>query len=85
MSESDLHQLFTEAVVSGRPDSRLDPELILGLAPITTEQAKDAFWAPNPRFCLIIREKDAAAAGVTAWVTARVGVCRRGSCLMQRR
>ncbi|KAK3292393.1 KR domain-containing protein [Chaetomium fimeti] len=63
MSEADLHQLFAEAVVSGRPASGLDPELISGMAPITTDQAKDAFWAINPKFGLLIREKDAAAAG----------------------
>lgn len=61
MSEVDLHQLFAEAIVSGRPTSGLDPEIISGLAPITVAQAKDAFWAPNPKFGLIIREEDAAA------------------------
>ncbi|KAI1085697.1 hypothetical protein F5B20DRAFT_519373 [Whalleya microplaca] len=56
MSENDLLQLFAEAIVSGRPDSGLSPELITGLAPITTEQAKDAYWKTNARLSLLIRE-----------------------------
>jgi hypothetical protein len=59
MSEVDLHQLFAEAIVSGRPDSDLDPEIITGLAPISVEEAKEAFWAPNAKFGLIIREEGA--------------------------
>lgn len=57
MSENDLHQLFAEAIISGRPDSGLNAEIITGLAPITTEQAKDAFWATNARFGLLIRQE----------------------------
>lgn len=56
MSENDLLQLFAEAVVSGRPDSGLSPELITGLAPITVEESKDAYWKTNARLGLLIRE-----------------------------
>ncbi|KAF5858310.1 hypothetical protein ETB97_004590 [Aspergillus alliaceus] len=56
MSENDLHQLFAEAILSGRPDLGLNPEIITGLAPITVEQSKDAYWKTNPRLSLLIRE-----------------------------
>lgn len=56
MSETDLHHLFAEAIVSGRPDSGLNPEIITGLAPITHEESQDAFWATNARFALLIRQ-----------------------------
>ncbi|KAI1772860.1 putative polyketide synthase [Hypoxylon cercidicola] len=56
MSENDLLQLFAEAIVSGRPDSGLSPELITGLAPMTVEQSKDAYWKSNARLGLLIRE-----------------------------
>jgi KR domain len=62
MSEIDLYQLLAEAIISGYPDSGLNPELISGLAPITTEQAKDVFWATNARFSLLIREANSAGA-----------------------
>ena len=42
MSESDLHQLFAEAVVAGRPNSGLNPELIAGINLIKGDEAKDA-------------------------------------------
>lgn len=62
MSEGDLHQLFAEAVVCGQPSgddvpvSTVNSEIISGLAPITTEQAKEAFRATNAKFSLLIRE-----------------------------
>lgn len=64
ISDVDLHQLFAEAIVAGRPEEGLNPELISGLAPITTEQAKEVFWAPNARFSLLIREADRGAAAI---------------------
>lgn len=57
MGEVDLHALFAEAIIHGRPDSGLNPEIITGLAPISVEKAKDAFWALNPKFGLIIEEQ----------------------------
>ncbi|GKT90333.1 lovastatin nonaketide synthase [Colletotrichum tofieldiae] len=63
MSETDLHQLFAEAIIAGRPSSSTSSpsysdssELISSIVPITTEQAKQAYWASNPRFGLLIRE-----------------------------
>lgn len=56
MSENDLHQLFAEAILSGRHDLGLNPEIITGLAPISVEQSKDAYWKTNTRLSLLIRE-----------------------------
>ncbi|KAJ5706143.1 hypothetical protein N7536_001832 [Penicillium majusculum] len=56
MSENDLHQLFAEAILSGRHDLGLNPEIITGLAPISAEQSKDAYWKTNTRLSLLIRE-----------------------------
>jgi hypothetical protein len=56
MSEPDLHQLFAEGVVAGRPGSRNSPEIITGLAPIPAEQAETVFWATNPKFAHLIHE-----------------------------
>ncbi|KAK8126997.1 uncharacterized protein PG998_002756 [Apiospora kogelbergensis] len=63
MSEPDLHQLFAEAVVAGRPaascsvTTATSPEIITGLAPITSDQAKNVFWAANPKFGMLIRDE----------------------------
>jgi hypothetical protein len=62
IGETDLHQLFAEAIISGRSDSGLEPDIITGLAPVRVETAPDAFWLPNPRFGLIIREREGAGA-----------------------
>ncbi|PYH71698.1 putative polyketide synthase [Aspergillus vadensis CBS 113365] len=56
MSENDLHQLFAEAILSGRPSLGRNPEIITGLSPITVEQSKDAYWKTNARLSLLIRE-----------------------------
>ncbi len=56
MSEIDLHMLFAEAIVAGRPESNLNPEIITGLGLVTTEQAKDVFWKDNAKMGLLIRE-----------------------------
>lgn len=56
MSENDLHHLFAEGIVAGRPTSGMNPELITGLGLITTEQAKEVFWSQNAKMGLLIRE-----------------------------
>ncbi|KAJ3532999.1 hypothetical protein NM208_g8177 [Fusarium decemcellulare] len=70
MSETDLHQLFAEAVItadcssfSGESTARgaRDAEIITGLAPISSEKADDVFWARNPRFGLLVTDSSAAA------------------------
>ena len=56
MSENDLHHMFAEAILSGRPDADLNPEIITGLAPINIELSKEFYWQTNPRLGLLIRE-----------------------------
>jgi acyl carrier protein len=67
LSESDLHQLFAEAVIAGRPDSgAVDPGLIAGIGLQQGEQAEGAFWSKNPRLAMMIRDtgsRGAAGAG----------------------
>lgn len=69
MSETDLHQLFAEAVISADHGSRSqsglsvgarDAEIITGLAPISSEQSEDVFWARNPRFGMLVVDSNAA-------------------------
>ncbi|KAH6956093.1 putative short chain dehydrogenase/ reductase [Fusarium avenaceum] len=69
MSETDLHQLFAEAVISADHCSRSQPglsvgardaEIITGLAPISSEQSEDVFWARNPRFGILVVDSNAA-------------------------
>ncbi|KAG5655084.1 hypothetical protein KAF25_000207 [Fusarium avenaceum] len=69
MSETDLHQLFAEAVISADHCSRSqsglsvgarDAEIITGLAPISSEQSEDVFWARNPRFGMLVVDSNAA-------------------------
>ncbi|KAM0338450.1 hypothetical protein ACHAPU_011327 [Fusarium lateritium] len=70
MSETDLHQLSAEAVISADYHSRLnaglsvgarDAEIITGLAPISSEKSEDVFWARNPRFGMLVVDSNAAA------------------------
>ncbi|KAJ5087476.1 type I iterative polyketide synthase [Penicillium angulare] len=56
MCENDLHHLFAEAILSGRPSLGRNPEIITGLAPLLVEQAKHAHWKTNARMSLLIRE-----------------------------
>jgi len=60
MSEPDLHQLFAEAIVAGRPDSGADPEIITGVKTLTSLEAKEALWAGHPRFGHFIQDVGAA-------------------------
>ncbi|KAK3936668.1 hypothetical protein QBC46DRAFT_321098 [Diplogelasinospora grovesii] len=63
MSETDLHQLFAEAVVAGRPRSGLDPELIAGVSVLRGQQVEKAFWAKNARLGMMIKDELGAAGG----------------------
>lgn len=56
MSEIDLHQLFAEAVIAGRPASGLSPEIITGIGTITSEEAKSTYWQGDPKLGLMIKE-----------------------------
>lgn len=59
MSEPDLHQLFAEAVITGRPGSRGSAEIITGLVTVTAEQVEVVPWATNPKFAHLIHEHTA--------------------------
>jgi hypothetical protein len=56
MSEPDLHQLFAEAIVAGRPESQADPGVITGVKIVTSEQAKVTLWHKNPRLGHFIQD-----------------------------
>lgn len=56
MSEPDLHQLFAEAIISGRPDSGVNPEIITGVKTLSSSSAKEALWAGHPRFGHFIQD-----------------------------
>ncbi|KAH8896313.1 putative polyketide synthase [Thozetella sp. PMI_491] len=56
MSETDLHQLFAEAIIAGRPGSNLDPEIITGLRVISTAEAKETLWGDNVKFGHFIQD-----------------------------
>lgn len=56
MSESDLHQLFGEAVLAGRPDSGEKIDIITGIRTLTSEATNNVFWAANLKFSHFIRD-----------------------------
>lgn len=57
MSETDLHQLFAEAIVSGRPSAVNDGshDIITGMAPVRKEDAHHKAWPNNPKFGLLVK------------------------------
>ncbi|KAL2071876.1 hypothetical protein VTL71DRAFT_13111 [Oculimacula yallundae] len=55
MSEPDLHQVFAEAIVSGRPDSGLKSELISGIRTLTIEEDSRVYWAAQVKFSHFVR------------------------------
>lgn len=58
MGESDLHQLFAEAIVAGRPGSNADPELVAGISVLRGKEAiEKAFWSKNPRLHMMLRDE----------------------------
>jgi malonyl CoA-acyl carrier protein transacylase/SAM-dependent methyltransferase/NAD(P)-dependent dehydrogenase (short-subunit alcohol dehydrogenase family) len=60
MSEPDLHQLFAEAIVAGRPGSGVNPEIITGVKTLNSQEATEALWAGHPRFGHFIRNAGSA-------------------------
>lgn len=61
LSESDLHQLFAEAVLAGRPESSGNADIILGINQFvdSPNQIIRPPWYPNPRFSHLILEDGA--------------------------
>lgn len=60
ISEQDLHQLFAEAVVAGRPDSTANPEIISGVETLSSVEAAKVLWAGHPRFSHFVQDVGAA-------------------------
>jgi malonyl CoA-acyl carrier protein transacylase/SAM-dependent methyltransferase/NAD(P)-dependent dehydrogenase (short-subunit alcohol dehydrogenase family) len=60
MSEPDLHQLFAEAILAGRPGSMANPEIITGVQTLRIEEAKEVLWSGHPRFGHFIQDAGAA-------------------------
>jgi hypothetical protein len=63
MSEPDLHQLFAEAVLAGRPNSGLSPELITGIRTLSSDMTDGVFWANNLKFSYFIQNLDGVSVG----------------------
>lgn len=66
VSETDLHQIFAEAILAGRPGSGSDAELITGIAKLSSTDARQVPWAGDPRFSHFVRNDDAAKLRYTA-------------------
>ena len=50
ISETDIHAIFSEAIVAGRPESRRNPEIIAGLEPVSAAEGdRKPPWHGNPR------------------------------------
>ncbi|KAJ0108640.1 hybrid polyketide nonribosomal peptide synthetase [Diaporthe amygdali] len=56
LCESEVHIMFAEGILAGRPGSASHSELIAGLA-ISNNEAERPFWANEPRFGFYVRDK----------------------------
>ena len=56
MSESDLHQLFGEAILAGRPNSGEKVDVVTGIRTLTSDATNNVFWAANLKFSHFIRD-----------------------------
>ncbi|KAH0565584.1 putative Hybrid PKS-NRPS biosynthetic cluster [Trichoglossum hirsutum] len=58
--EPEFHQIFTEAVIAGRPESGQPSEIITGLKTSTASAIEEerAPWYKNPRFSHYVLEED---------------------------
>jgi aspyridone synthetase (hybrid polyketide synthase/nonribosomal peptide synthetase) len=61
LSESDVHQLFAETVLAGRPESSGNADIILGMYQFvdSPNQTVRPPWYSNPRFSHLILEDEA--------------------------
>lgn len=57
ISEQDLHQLFAEAIVVGRPDSPESAEIATGLSPIYADKDVKAQYRTDLKFVHFIMER----------------------------
>ena len=49
MSEQDLHELFAESILAGRPESGRNPDIIAGLKIESPTEKPDIIWYRNPK------------------------------------
>ncbi|PYH98773.1 ketoacyl-synt-domain-containing protein [Aspergillus ellipticus CBS 707.79] len=49
LTEQDLHELFAEGILAGRPDSGRNPEVIAGYKVIDPAENPNALWLRNPK------------------------------------
>ena len=77
ISEPLFHQMFAEAVISGRPDSGRQPVLSAGMQKrlgLAEEDSIPPLWMGNPRFSHMMWEKDESAGIEDASAPSRVPV-----------
>ncbi|KAL0936841.1 hybrid pks-nrps [Colletotrichum truncatum] len=56
LCEAEVHTMFIEGILAGRPGFSSHSELIAGLA-ISDNEAERPFWAPEPRFGFYVKDK----------------------------
>ncbi|KAJ0297241.1 hypothetical protein Brms1b_013619 [Colletotrichum noveboracense] len=56
MSESDLHQLFAEGIMAGRPGSGRHGNLTSGIQTVRSDKVNLTFWANNLKFSHFVKE-----------------------------
>ena len=49
MSEQDLHELFAEGILAGRPESDRNPDIIAGFKSESFAEKPDIIWYRNPK------------------------------------
>jgi KR domain-containing protein len=49
MSEQDLHELFAEGILAGRPDSGRNPDIIAGFKSESPTEKPNVIWYRNPK------------------------------------
>lgn len=50
ISEQDMHHMFLETILAGRPNSDEDPELVTGLQRFSLTDRQPLHWHYNPKF-----------------------------------
>lgn len=74
MSESDLHQLFAEAVLASNLNSGRDSDLITGIRTFKSKDVEGVFWSTNPRFSHFVHDGEVVWEGDKIGKTARVAL-----------
>ncbi|PVH70207.1 putative hybrid PKS-NRPS enzyme [Cadophora sp. DSE1049] len=69
ISEQDLHQMFAEAILVGRPDSLESCEIVTGFAPAYADAEIKAPYREDLKFCHFIRERPREQSGNTLEAT----------------